>query len=79
MFLHRHLVGCWLWFWNENRFFLFNFKRIIVARSAGNRPLAKTINGSECRLDAALIEPCGDLFVSPMLAAQRKDGLAVRF
>ena len=79
MLLHRRLVVCCLWFWNENRFFLFNFKRIIVARSAGNRPLAETMHRTQGDGDAMLIEPLGDLFVSPMLAAQSKNGFAVRF
>ncbi len=79
MLLHRRLVGCWLWFWNKNRCGLFNFKRAAVARSACDCPLAKTINRCERRLDAARIEPCGNLAVCPMLAAQRENNFTVRF
>ena len=79
MLLHRHLVGGWLWFWNENRLFLFNFKWAVVARAAGNRPLAKAIDGRERYLDASLIEPCGNLAVSPMLASQRENDFTMRF
>jgi hypothetical protein len=79
MLLHRHLVGCWLWFWNENRFFRFNFQRTAIAWTAGDGPLAKAINGRERRLDTTLIEPGGDLGVSPMLAAQRENDFTMRF
>ncbi len=79
MFLHRLLVGCCLQFWSENWCGLFNFKRAGVAWPAGDCPLAKTINGWGRDRHAMLVEPFGNLAVSPMLATQRKDGFAVRF
>jgi len=79
MLLHRRFIVCCLRCWSENRLFRFNFKRGLAARAAGNRPLAKAVNGRERSRDAALIEPDGDLAVCPMLAAQREDGFAVRF
>lgn len=70
---------CCLRCWSENWRFLFNFKRAAVAWPAGDCPLAKTIDGWECDHHAMLVEPLGNLAVCPMLAAQRKDGFAVRF
>jgi hypothetical protein len=37
------------------------------------------MDGAQGDFDAMLIEPLGDLPVRPVLAAQRKDGFAVRF
>ena len=79
MLLHRRFIVCCLLCWSENRLFRFNFKRGLVARAAGNCPLAKAIYGRERGRDAALIEPVGNLAVSPMLAPQGEDGFAVRF
>jgi len=80
MCLHRHwLVWLRLQCGNENWFFFREFKWAGVARSAGNCPLAETMHRTQGDLDAMLIEPLGNLAMSPMLAAQSKDGFAVRF
>ena len=77
--LVRCFVCCWLWCWSENRCGLFNFKRAAVAWPAGDCPLTKTMNRAQGDFYTMLIEPLRDLPVSPVFAAQRKDGFAVRF
>ena len=46
------------------------WKRTAAAWPAGDCPFAETINGCECDRHAMLVEPFGDLAVSPMFAAQ---------
>jgi len=79
MFVHRHLV-VWLRLrcGNENWFFLRDFERTVATRSAGDCPLAETMNRTQGDLDAMLFEPFGNLAMTPMLAAQGEDGFAMR-
>ena len=80
MIFHRRLVG-WLWLrcGNENRFFLRAIERSVAARSAGDCPLAETMNRTQGDLNAMFVEPFGNLAMTPMLAAQGKDGFTMRF
>ncbi len=80
MFLHRHCL-LWLRFWNENWLFFGVFRRVATAASwpAADGPFAEPIDRWRRDRHAMLIEPFGNLAISPMLAAQGENGFAVRF
>ncbi len=78
MFLHRRYLVLWLRCWDENWFFFSGFRHA-GAWPAGEASLAESKDGWRCNRDAALIEPLGNLAITPMFAAQREDGFAVRF
>jgi len=63
--------------WNRERFALHRLKP--TAGPAGDCPLAEAMHRTERYGDAMLIEPFGDLAVSPVFAAQSEDGFAMRF
>jgi len=63
---------------NGERFALQSVGCRVGAGSAGDGPLAISVYGTECDGDAMLIEPLGDLAVSPVLAAQCEDGFTMR-
>ena len=79
MIFHRRWFG-WMWLrcGNENWFFLRDFERTVAARSPGNCPLAETMNRTQGDLDVMFVEPFGNLAMTPMLAAQGKDGFTMR-
>ena len=72
-------VNSLLGYWNEIWFVHGWVGRNRGAWTTGNSPLTKAINGCERGRDAALVEPVGNLAVSPMLTAQSEYGFAVRF
>ena len=78
-FYRRWFIGLWLLCGNESWFFVGEFQRTATAaRSSGDGPFAETIDGWECNRHAVFVEPLGNLAISPMFAAQRENGFAVR-
>ena len=73
------LFGLYGWLRIGGRFALQSLKRVAAAGPAGHCPLAKAMYGTQRDGNAMLVEPLGDFSISPVLAPQRENRIAMWF